>query len=84
MEQSEKCDITGTHVRVIVNVQEEDEHMHEYYHEHQHEHEHEHEHEHHHHHHHNSMHGIEHIVNDHLKVSDKIKKDILVNTVATT
>lgn len=47
-------------------------------------HEHEHHHEHHHghggpghHHHHSGMHDIEHIVRDHLKVSDRVREDIL-------
>ena len=46
-------------------------------------HDHEHHHDHHdhgepgHHHHHSGMHDIEHIVRDHLKVSDRVRKDIL-------
>ena len=55
-------------------------HMHthdEEHHEHDHEHSHEHDHEPgHHHHHHTGMHAIEHLVNDHLQVSEKVKKDI--------
>jgi uncharacterized protein (TIGR00299 family) protein len=89
-EDSVKCGITGTHMRVIVDGQEEDEHMHGHHHEHHHDHDHEHhhhdeDHDHHHdhdheeghHHSHSSMHGIEHIVNDHINVSGKVKKDIL-------
>ena len=98
-EDSVKCGITGTHMRVIVDGQEEDEHMHEHHHhdhdheDHGHHHDHDHEHHHHdedhdhhhdhdheeghHHHSHSSMHGIEHIVNDHINVSGKVKKDIL-------
>lgn len=61
-------------------------HEHEHHHEHEHgpeAHEHEHHHDHHdhgepgHHHHHSGMHDIEHIVRDHLKVSDRVRKDIL-------
>ena len=55
-------------------------HEHEHHHDHDHEHEHTHDHDHdhgHHHHHHTGMHAIEHLVNDHLQVSDKVKKDIL-------
>ena len=66
-EKTEKCGITGTHIRVLVNDQEEDEHMHDHHHEHGHDH----------HHHHSSMHSIEHIVNDHITISDKVRKDIL-------
>ena len=75
-EQSEKCGITGTHMRVLVNGEEEGEHTHSHHHEHDHEH-HEHEHhEHEHHHHtHTSMNDIAHIVS-HLNVSDKVKSDI--------
>ena len=47
-------------------------------HEHHHDHVHSHEdHDHSHSHHHTSMHDIEHIVNDHLKVSAGVKKDII-------
>ncbi len=67
-EESVKCGITGTHMKVLLDGEEEDEHMHEHHHEHNHDHEH---------HHHSDLHGITHIVNDHLKVSDKVKKDIL-------
>lgn len=61
-------------------------HEHEHHHEHEHgpeAHEHEHHHDHHdhggpgHHHHHSGMHDIEHIVRDHLKVSDRVREDIL-------
>lgn len=61
-------------------------HEHEHHHDHEHgpeAHEHEHHHDHHdhgepgHHHHHSGMHDIEHIVRDHLKVSDRVRKDIL-------
>lgn len=86
-ETSVKCGITGTHLRVTVNGEEEGvhEHHHEEGHEHHHEggHEHHHEegHEHHHeggheHHHHSSMHEIEHII-EHLNLPEKVKRDIL-------
>ncbi len=54
-EESEKCGIHGTHVRILVNGEEEGEEMHSHVHHHDHEHEHHHhddhdyEHEHHHH-----------------------------------
>ena len=72
-EQSEKCGITGTHMRVLVGGEEEGEHTHSHHHEHEHHHEH-HDHEHHHHTH-TSMNDIAHIVS-HLNVSDKVKSDI--------
>ena len=94
MEKSVKCGIVGTHMRVLVDGEEEvseDVHDHVHHHDHEHHHEHSHEdtsdHEHHHDHHHDhdhshphhhtSMHDIEHIVNDHLKVSTGVKKDII-------
>ncbi len=55
-------------------------HDHDHDHEHHHDHDHDHEHEHGHHHHghsHNDLHGISHIVNDHLNVSESVKKDIM-------
>ncbi|MBR3311458.1 MAG: nickel pincer cofactor biosynthesis protein LarC [Solobacterium sp.] len=86
-EATVKCGIAGTNVRVMVKGMEEDEHMHdhghhhehthEHHHDHDHEHHHDHDHEHDHHHSHTGMHAIEHIVNDHIAVSDKVKKDIL-------
>ena len=115
-EVSVKCGITGTHMSVLVNGDEEDEHLHDHDHDHAHTHTHEdhdhdedhhaheeccehvhseehthgdahahsdddhghdHTHEHGHHHHHSSMADIEHIVRDHLQVSEKVKDDIL-------
>ena len=75
-EMSIKCGITGTHMKVLLNGQEEDEHMHDHHYGHEHHH-HDHDHEEGHHHHHSDMHRISHIVNDHIKVSEKVKKDIL-------
>ncbi len=66
--KSEKCGITGSHMDVTFNGEEEGEHHH---------HDHHHEHEHEHHHHHSSMHGIEHIVCSHLPISDKVRKDVM-------
>lgn len=40
-------------------------------------HEHSHEHDHAHHHHHSSMHDVEHIVRDHLPVSNRVKDDVM-------
>lgn len=76
MEKSVKCGIVGTHMRVLVDGEEEvSEDVHD--HGHHHDHEHHHDHDHSHPHHHTSMHDIEHIVNDHLKVSAGVKKDII-------
>ena len=58
-----KCGITGTHMKVTVNGEEEeseDVHEHEHHHEHEHEHEHEHDHEHEHHHEHEHDHPHDH------------------------
>jgi len=66
-ETAEKCGISGTHIRVITEAGEEDEHMHEHTHEHHHDHDHSHA----------GMEGIRHIVNDHIRVSDKVRQDIL-------
>ena len=79
-----KCGIKGTHMRVLVNGEEETEHMHDHHdHEHHHEHHHDHEHNHdhdehgHHHHHHSGMAGIRHIVQDHTHLPEQIKQDVL-------
>lgn len=66
-----KCGIVGTHLDVLVDGVSEDEHMHDHHHEHGHEHEHHHTHSH------TSLHDIEHIVNGHLKLSDKVKADVM-------
>lgn len=80
-----KCGISGTHVTVLVNGDEEQSHDHVHHHshehtddhEHPHNHEHPHDHEHQHNHeHHGDMHGITHMINT-LAVSDKVKKDAL-------
>ena len=85
LEPSVKCGITGSHMRVVVDgVEEGDDHHHEHHHDHDdhdHHHDHDHDHDHHHNHdhdhHHSSMHSIEHIVKDHMNVSDKVRADIL-------
>ena len=63
-EPAVKCGITGTHISVLVNGEEESEEMHGHAHEHEHEHHHGHEHEHEHHHgheyEHKHHHGHEH------------------------
>ena len=64
--KAEKCGIVGTHMTVLVNGGEEDVHMHDHPHEH-----------HHHDHPHSSMERIEHLVRDHLQISDDVKEDIL-------
>ena len=69
-----KCGINGTHMRVLVNGEEEvcaDHHSHEHIHEHSHEHGHEHGH------HHSTMHDIEHIIYDHIDMPDNVKKDVI-------
>ena len=53
------------------------EHSHDHEHHHDHEHEHEHSHEHGHSHHHSSMHDIEHIVGDHMKLPTSVALDVL-------
>ncbi len=70
LEKSVKCGVTGSHMSVTVDGEEEESHDH-------HHHDHDHDHEHYHHHHHSSMHDIEHIVNDHMNVSEKVKKDVM-------
>ena len=56
----------------------EHDHAHDHDHEHSHDHDHDHDHDHGHtHHHHTSMHDIEHLVRDHLAVSDKVREDVL-------
>lgn len=90
-EPSVKCGITGTHVTVTVNGQEEEsldaahahmhghEHPHDHPHEHSHGHEHGHSHPHdhpHEHHHHAGLHDIEHILS-HLDLPDKVRADAL-------
>lgn len=72
-ETVQKCGITGTHMTVKVNGEEESENMHAYAHEHMHTSEqisH-----HHHHHHHSGMHEISHIIDD-LPVSNQVKADV--------
>ena len=82
-EQSVKCGITGTHLKVQVNGIVEGEHEHSHNHEHSHEHihshehEHEHDHEHSHTHHHSSMHDIEHIVRGHMTLPAKVADDVM-------
>ena len=72
-EKSVKCGITGTHMSVPVCGEEEGEHHH---HHDSHHHEPSHEQCHEHHHHHSGMHEIEHIIS-HLKISDKVWKNVL-------
>lgn len=80
-ERSEKCGIGGTHISVLVDGAEEHVHEHEHHHDHEHDHHHNHEHHHDHDHSHNHEHhgikDIEHIVKDHLNLTDKVKEDVL-------
>ena len=87
-EPAVKCGISGTHMKITVNGQEEEsfdahghehehEHEHEHGHDHAHEHEHEHEHDHGHehgHHHHATVADIDGIIGG-LDVSDRVKAD---------
>lgn len=82
-ERAVKCGITGTHLAVTVDGEEEHSHDHHFY-DHGHEHHHDHEpHDHEHcdhelsHHHHCGMHDIEHIVQDHLALPNKVKDDVM-------
>lgn len=91
-EPAVKCGITGTHITVQVNGLEEDDSMYEHGHDHAHPHTHSQEQEHHHphdhahshdhgghahSHHHSGMHDIEHIVEGHLNLPEKVKRDVL-------
>lgn len=67
-EQSAKCGIYGTHIKVMVNGEEENEHMHGHAHGHEHAHEHGHTHSH------SSVKDIEHII-DGLNIPNKVKYD---------
>lgn len=88
-EESVKCGIIGTHMKVLIDGVEEKshdvchhehehhhEHGHEYHHEHSHivEHTHEHSHEHVHSHSHTSLHDIEHLIH-HLDIDEQVKRD---------
>ncbi len=59
-EEMVKCGITGTHMKVVVNGEEEESHDHHHEHDHSHEHHHDHEHDHNHEHHHDHDHHHEH------------------------
>ena len=72
-----RCGIRGTHMSVKVNGVEESEAMHDHHHDHEHHHDHDHGEHHHHHHHHTGLHGIEHIVRDHLNLPETVKEDVL-------
>ena len=76
-EPSVKCGITGAHIRVRINGEEEGApHTHEHAHPAE-EHSHSHTHGGHEHHHHGSVGEIAHIVNDHLRLPEKIKAQIM-------
>ena len=80
-EPSVKCGITGTHMTVSVNGDEEESHDHNHseaceHHSHHYEHSHEHD-AHSHTHHHSSLHDIEHIVREHLALPQKVQDDIM-------
>ncbi len=73
-EKAVKCGITGTHMTVMVNGEEEGCEHHHHHHDHEHEHCHEHEHGHHHH---SGLHDIEHIVRGHLAIPEKVQDDVM-------
>lgn len=77
-ETAVKCGITGSHISVKINGEEEgagSPHGHEHHHDHEHHHHHEHEH-HHEHHHHSGMHDIEHIVAA-LDIPKRVRENVL-------
>ena len=83
-ERAIKCGVTGTHLAVTVDGEEEhshDHHPHDHGHEHHHDqgtHDHEHRHGHEHgSHHHSGIHDIAHIVRDHLALPSKVKDDVM-------
>ena len=84
-ESAVKCGITGTHLSVTVNGQEEEsrdhrhehDHEHDHGHEHDHEHSHGHEHDHGHGHSHSGMREIAHIVEGHLNLPQRVREDIM-------
>ena len=92
-EPSVKCGVTGTHMRVMINGEEEiseDVHDHDHHHDHGHDHEHHHDHEHDHEHHHDHDHDHEHGHHHHhtsmhdiedilagLNISEKVRTDAL-------
>lgn len=74
-EQTAKCGIMGTHIKVMVGEAEEkseDVAEHEHHHEHHHDHDHYHDHAHHH----AGMHEIEHIIS-HLDLPETVREDVL-------
>ena len=85
-ETSVKCGITGTHMTVTVNGEEEGSHNLDH-HDHDHSHAHHgdvhdhnldhHDHSHAHHHHHSSLHDIEHIIRGHLSLPEKVQNDVM-------
>ena len=80
-EESVKCGITGTHISVTVNGEEEDEYLHTHHlghehHSHVHGHHHDHDDHEHEHHHHSSLHDIEHILH-HISLPEKVAADVM-------
>ena len=71
-----RCGIRGTHMSVKIHGVEESETMHDHHHDHDHDHAHHHDHAHGHHHH-TGLHGIAHIVEDHLNLPEAVKEDVL-------
>ena len=74
-ERVQRCGIGGTHVTVTVDGEVEGDETHHHHHEHEHEHAHEHHHEHGHSH--SSLHDIEHLVMDHLKLPEEARQDVM-------
>lgn len=83
LENVTKCGIAGLHMSVLVHGHEEGaedlkhEGNHNHGHDHHHEHNHNHEESQNHHHDHSTMEGIRHVVEDHLNVNEKVRKNIL-------
>ena len=62
-----RCGVQGTHMSVKIDGAEESEAMHDHHHDHDHGHEH----------HHTGLHGIGHLVRDHLRLPEAVKADVL-------
>ena len=72
-----RCGVCGTHMSVTAHGAEESEAMHDHHHEHGHHHDHDHDHDHDHGHHHTGLHGIAHMVEEHLNLPEPVKADVL-------
>ena len=66
-----RCGVRGTHMSVMIHGAAESETMHDHHHEHEHAHHHDHDH------HHAGLHGITHMVEEHLRLPEAVKADVL-------